>query len=83
MMMILWWVGAIFAITGVWNYLELGTMASIESVYIETCKNLTYPLHLVSSEVILYNHIYILLSFATNLHDLQWWRTRIFSLSIS
>ncbi|KAG1057140.1 hypothetical protein G6F43_001003 [Rhizopus delemar] len=31
MMMILWWVGAIFAITGVWNYLELGTMASIEA----------------------------------------------------
>lgn len=83
MMMILWWVGAIFAITGVWNYLELGTMASIESVYIETCKNLTYPLHLVSSEVILYNHIYILLSFSTNLHDLKWWGTRIFSLSIS
>ncbi|KAG1146984.1 hypothetical protein G6F37_004408 [Rhizopus arrhizus] len=30
MMMILWWVGAIFAITGVWNYLELGTMATYQ-----------------------------------------------------
>lgn len=31
-MLILWVVGAVFAGTGVWNYLELGTMVKLDDV---------------------------------------------------
>jgi amino acid transporter len=32
MMLILWLVGATFAATGVWSYIELGTMVNIRSI---------------------------------------------------